>query len=450
MKHVISKAVALMLCCFMIIGFAACDPKAAPTKPDHPVETADPGELGTANPTDPAPAQIQEPTQEPTQEPEKQSEGFSMNVVNYLIENGYASKSFIMSPTSFRAALCLAIAGAKGDTQSQLLKAAGFDSIEEANTWYTGVLDRIAYFNEQNERDVESYESFGEKAPERAFQIANAVWNNSSVSCEFKESYLEYVKEHYDAEAHSSPKDTITADVNKWCEEKTNGMIKNAASDLSESASALINALYVKNSWYESFFEGATEKDIFRCVGGVEKEMDFMNQTNHYSYYADAETQIVAIPMFGDMDFICVIGRTEGISEKLKALDNAKVHIKIPKLDITSRFENSELVKYLSNAGVDLALDGARADFSEMSAGGSEEPWYIDDIMQVAKIKTDENGLEAAAVTIISVKAAGMPIEEEPIEEFIANVPFSFMITSGNYKTDDCEILFYGQMTGIE
>ena len=76
MKRIISRAIALFLCCCMIAGFAACDPKAAPTKPDHPVETADPGELVTANPTDPAPVQTQEPTQEPIQEPEKQSEGF--------------------------------------------------------------------------------------------------------------------------------------------------------------------------------------------------------------------------------------------------------------------------------------------------------------------------------------------------------------------------------------
>lgn len=454
MKHVISKAVALMLCCFMIIGFAACDRTKNPDPTEKPANTAETTEPATENPTEVPSDPTEEPTkppEDPTEPPENPTpepvaevtkpEDFSMDVVNYLISNGYAGKSFIMSPTSFRAALCLAIAGADGETKDQLLKSAGFDTIEEASTWYASLLDKIKEFEIEHNDSLEYYE----EAPDRAFQIANAVWNNSSISKDFKDTYVEYVKEHYDAEAKSSPKETITDDVNEWCEEKTNGMIKKAAPDLSECTAALINALYVKNTWIEPFFEGATQKDVFHCVGGKTTEVEFMNRTDYMRYYKDSQTQLVVLPLFGGMDFICVIGSTEGINEKLANLETAKVHVMIPKLDITSRFENSELVNYLHDRGVVLPFTDS-ADFSEMKEDGSE-PWYIDDIMQVAKIKTDEHGLEAAAVTIISVKAAGIEVNVEP-EEFIANVPFFFMITSGDYTTGNHEVLFFGQMAG--
>ena len=52
---------------------------------------------------------------------------------------------------------------------------------------------------------------------------------------------------------------------------------------------------------------------------------------------------------------------------------------------------------------------------------------WVDDIIQKTKIKTDENGVEAAAVTAIMTKNAARPIEDKAIE-FVADKPFSFYI----------------------
>ena len=62
---------------------------------------------------------------------------------------------------------------------------------------------------------------------------------------------------------------------------------------------------------------------------------------------------------------------------------------------------------------------------------------------QVAKIKVDENGTEAAAVTIIGMKDNAMP--SEPIK-FHANRPFLYIISEQSTGV----IFFIGQYTGPE
>ena len=64
-----------------------------------------------------------------------------------------------------------------------------------------------------------------------------------------------------------------------------------------------------------------------------------------------------------------------------------------------------------------------------------DEQLYISSIIQVAKIKCDEEGTEAAAVTMAIVKANGlMIIEEQPIE-FIVDRPFMYEIKSPSGET---------------
>ena len=71
---------------------------------------------------------------------------------------------------------------------------------------------------------------------------------------------------------------------------------------------------------------------------------------------------------------------------------------------------------------------------------------YIDLMKQVAKIKVNESGAEAAAVTIIGMDKSADPEPESRYVTFHATRPFLYVIrdqTSG-------AILFIGQYTGIE
>ena len=75
-----------------------------------------------------------------------------------FLEKDYSSKNYMISPTSYKAALCLAIAGANGDTKEELLKAAGFESEEQMNEWYSCVYNTTVDFNDWLVADQKSVE----------------------------------------------------------------------------------------------------------------------------------------------------------------------------------------------------------------------------------------------------------------------------------------------------
>lgn len=454
-------------------------PTQTPTQTPTPSPTQEPTHEPTQVPTQkPTLEPTQEPTPSATETPEQETpkpteipthtantvdkvDNFSLTVAQYLIDNGYMDKSFIVSPTSFRAALCLAISGADGDTKEQLLHAAGFSTQEEANEWYQKLIesteDFYTYFDKSEEDEESSSDNqddsgighlvdgSSKKPSDGEFVIANAIWNNSSVAEDFLDSYKDYIKAHFDAEAKSSDASSITNDVNSWCEEKTRGLIKRVAADLSQSASVLANAIYIKAPWINSFNKNATTEDDFYCADGTTVKTEFMHDADHYKFYKDDSTKILVINIYGNIQLVCVLGDTTNLMEKINNTEFKRVEVSIPKLDINSSFSNKELVNYLKSLGADLAFEKYRADFSQMCHPG--EQWYIDDIVQVAKIKTDEEGLEAAAVTIISMVATAVMDPEIP-EEFVADHPFMFYLFSdlGGAKE---EILFIGQMAGV-
>ena len=97
-------------------------------------------------------------------------------------------------------------------------------------------------------------------------------------------------------------------------------------------------------------------------------------------------------------------------------------------------------MQYLMDRGAVDAFDVDTADFSRMA----NYPWFISDILQKAKIKTDEEGLEAAAVTMIMMAGGVLMEPEEPkYREFHANEPFRYYIVTTQTQTP--LVVFAGQ-----
>lgn len=366
--------------------------------------------------------------------------------------DSYKEDNFIASPTSLRAALCLAIAGAEGDTLAELLRAAGFSSKEEAYEWYNNMLAMISAFAEDLEsdrqREAEQAAWFGEEIPgsgvDRAFEIANSIWNNSGVSQGFKDSYIECVKNVFGADAFSEDSKEITGKINSWVNEKTHGMIPQIVGDVSKMSAVLVNALYLRTTWTNDFGEHLTHEDKFTCFDGSETKKEFMEQERAlYRYYEDENTRFVILPMDGNISFVCVLGDTSDLENKIKSAEYRDIHLVLPKMEIESSFDNSEMVNFVIGRGAKVPFTGD-ANFNSMCVS---EDWYINDIIQKAKIKTDEEGIEASAATAILMEATAAfdPTTPPPVIDFIADHPFSFFIYC-DINSDAPEMLFCGQM----
>ena len=107
-------------------------------------------------------------------------------------------------------------------------------------------------------------------------------------------------------------------------------------------------------------------------------------------------------------------------------------------IDVETTLDKKELVNYLKLLGCEKMFTDS-AEFGPMYT----DPLCVADIIQKAKVHTDEEGLEAAAVTaIMMVGGAAMPEPETP-EIFCADQPFSFYILKNGASP---ELLFWGQI----
>ena len=373
------------------------------------------------------------------------SSDFNQSLISFIEASGYESENFMISPTSYRAALALAVAGADGETKDKLIKAMGFETMEEVNAWYASVTESEDAFNEWLKYAKEDFKEYSEymgddaKEPDGAFDIQNSIWRNTKASGKLSGSYQKYVKENFGATADNVAPNKITEKVNSWINKNTNGMIPSISNDLSYTELVLVNTLYLRTSWTNEFFEGATHKGTFHALSGDDIEKDFMNNQDHYLYYEDDSCKFVVLPMNGGIRAVFVLGDAENVMENLGKATYETVNVTIPKFENETSFSNNELIDYLKAQGAEIAFT-RDADFSLMS---DEMSLMITDIIQKTKIKVDETGIEAAAATAIMMTEGAFLEDPEEPKEFTADEPFKYMIlTSG----ENPEMLFYGQI----
>ncbi len=345
---------------------------------------------------------------------------FDEALITFIETEGMSNQNYMISPTSYKAALTLAVAGADNETKNQLLDALGYKNIEDLNSWYNSIQDSDVY------------------------TIANSVWHNLDYDGAFTDYYIDYVYDSYNAFAKDVTSSEITESVNKWVNDETNGQIQSIAPDLSEVDMLLANALYLKTAWKEPFLDNFTYTDLFETYNGEKVKKEFMQQTSELGYYEDKNGKLVILPMNGGIKAVFILGEIEDINKAIDSSEWVEVDVKLPKLNMDSEFDSNYLVEFLKELGVELPFkDDGSADFSIMCA---DYPMYISDIIQKTHIDMDEEGIEASAVTVVEMMEATAldPYYEEP-KEFYADKPFKFFLYT---ETDnkDVEILFFGQV----
>ena len=372
---------------------------------------------------------------------------FDQDFLSYIHAQN-EKENYIVSPLSFRAALILAVEGADASTRAQLLSAMGFASEDEVAQWYAAVKESVGFFDRwvsqqrQIAEEEAQYYPPGEapEVPVHAYRVLNSVWSNTDRFGEFLPGYIRSISERYGATADSRPADQITDAINNWCDEATAGLIPKISNDLSGCAAALVNAVYLKSSWMDEFSDYMTEPEDFTDIDGTVTRRDMMKAKDRYRFFEDKGTKLISIPLNGGLTFVAVLGDDSDWLADYEAAEYTDVDLWIPKLDTESSFGREALVQYLMDRGAVDAFDANTADFSRMA----DYPWYISDILQKAKIKTDEEGLEAAAVTMVMMAEGAMLEPEEPqYREFHANEPFRYFIVTTETQTP--LVVFAGQ-----
>ena len=198
-------------------------------------------------------------------------------------------------------------------------------------------------------------------------------------------------------------------------------MLSNGASG--KTFSEIANALYFKGIWTTKFPESGTKPMPFHSLGGKDVTKDFMNAELpcKLGYSTELTAQMCELP-FGNKAFVFDI---------LLPDENVDFDAFVAGLDA----ERNILIPALQSLGI-VSVFNASADFSAMS----NIAVFIDSVIQKTRFRMDEDGAEAAAVTVITGRnlASGEP--------FIADHPFVYAIREISTNT----ILFLGAYRGLE
>lgn len=356
----------------------------------------------------------------------------ALNTFGFKLTNSlYAGKSMIMSPLSLYLALGMVEAGAEGQTAAELAAVLGGDA-QAVNAYAKSLLDQLPAVD----LNVK-------------LRLADAVVVNDSY--QINKTYKSTVEQYYYAPVENisfDDLDKVKNTVNAWCSRNTEGLIPSILERVSpETVAYLLNALYFKATWTNPFEDFQIKQLAF---AGADKKLDFLCEKN-YAQYADCGAYHLVSRDYakGKYKFYILLPKeTNGLKTMLASLENQNwgtlaagmknqyVNLQFPKFETESKFELTETLKALGIKKAFLSDE----DFSPMF---SDVRVYVSSVIQKAKIKLDESGTEAAAVTVVTMEKNAGPGQDKPVD-FIADHPFAYVIAESTSNT----ILFTGVFDG--
>lgn len=346
-------------------------------------------------------------------------------------------KSQIVSPISITYALGMLNNGAAGQTQAEINKVLGFG---EAGA--QGIND----FCRKMLTEAPSLDKLTK------VMIANTIYMNKGY--QLKADFISKAKTYYDAEPETRNfYDGQTRDViNKWGNDHTEGMIPEVLKEDEFDPSAvsyLLNAIYFKGAWAEKFDTGNTKDETFKCGGSETVTVPMMHQEHEFSYTENDDCQVLRLPYGNnaysmtiflpkeDKSIIDVLNTLTADSwQRYRWMGSAVVDVKLPRFETQS---DINLKEFMSALGMPRAFSEYYAEFPNFC----DVETYIGLMKQVARIKLNEEGTEAAAVTVVGMYEKSS-VSEPKYAQFHANRPFLYVISEQSTGA----IFFIGQYLG--
>ncbi len=341
---------------------------------------------------------------------------FAFDIFREINREEKAENIFI-SPLSISTALTMTYNGALGDTLAQMEKGLRYEGliIHEVNETYSNLLPYLS----QTDKKVE-------------LNICNSIWYRQGEA--IKEEFISTNQNVFDAEvkeADFSDPETVNA-INKWIKESTKGKIDKMIDPPipDQVVMYLINAVYFKGEWAAQFNIEDTFQTDFNGIDGFQT-IDMMSMKGEVEYGEGYDYKAVRLP-YGEgktaMYFI-LPEAGQDIDSFIRTMDSDKFN------SVKDTLKNTEDVllqvpKFKMEYGIKKLNDpliamGMELPFSaEADLSGIREGLFISEVLHKAVIEVNEEGSEAAGVTVVIVAETAA---QEPVT-FIADRPFLFLI----------------------
>ena len=322
----------------------------------------------------------------------------------------------MISPFSIMLLLSIAADSASGETRKEILKALGDQSGK----------------NEPGRILSRFQETLSGR--ERVFSSANAVCVRRDFADRVNLFYKDMVLKLYDAQLFSS--EHMKQDIDAWVNEKTRGMIRDAApASVEDALLCLLNAVAFEGEWEDPYEDEDVRDKVFHNADGTDSRVNMLFGCEDV-FLEDDDFIGFTKPYRSESGFVymALLPKKEGsasLSDALERIDfgrlfrsgrQAIVHTVMPEF----KFEYEQELKQLCMSLGMEELFGESADFSPVSP----DPLMLDSILHKTFIDVNQAGTRAAAVTMaVMVGCAPPPMEK--IKKVTLDRPFVFAVVHG-------------------
>ncbi|MBQ6488402.1 MAG: hypothetical protein IJI75_04165 [Solobacterium sp.] len=443
MKYINKKLISLLVSLGMLAGCAS-----EPVKPEPPGNTAKPGSGELLEPVLPEvlPFPVTEDYKESgnvnyekydkalsnwyAQQEELQSRSqayqedlhrFAEKLFGHLL-NVTGDQNAVYSPLNIYIALSMLCEAADGNSRAQIMDLLGADDIAVLR-------EAVQALWEANYNTDEAITSI----------LSNSLWLDERLA--YKPDLRQRLADDYYASSYVGDLDS-DAGINtfrNWLNHATGDLLKDQAEGITptpDTVMILASAIYYRGRWM-SAFESTTEEVFHAPTGDIMCDMMHSEDTGTVYYGKNWKAVSQAVLNSGRMWIVLPDEGTDvldimndpAVRAMLKDTADCEsvrgnVQLSVPKLDIVS---DLDLKDCLIEMGITDVFDPETADYSPLS---DQTDLYLDAARHAARLKTDEEGIEAAAYTVMIVNETGLFISD-PIE-FTADRPFFFSLQAAD------------------
>ena len=336
------------------------------------------------------------------------------------------SANLVFSPASIALALAMTSAGAKGTTLAEIDTVLHIADPSTIHRSMNGLSASLEAANKTQDNTGDG----GEGISEVQLSIANSLWGQSGL--DFEQAFLDLLSSEYGAGMelvdYKSDPEAARQAINEWVASETHDRIPELLAEgviTVDARLTLVNAIYLKANWHDTFDKAATATESFATPAG-DVDVEMMHASRRIAHSEGDGWQAVELPyVFGELAMVVAVGDDADtvmptVAEAISPLRERPVELGFPKFDIET---SVSLADTLKDMGMPTAFVDA-ADFSGMTA---DEKLVIGDVIHQANITVDEVGTEAAAATAVVMVATSAPVEEDPITLTIDR-PFTFWL----------------------
>jgi serpin B len=343
---------------------------------------------------------------------------FGFNLLQAISGDEEEKSNIFISPLSASLALGMLNNGAAGATSEEIRSALGYKDVstEDLNGYFKKMLAAMTTLD-----------------PEVTLESANSIWIRDDF--QVLPAFIEVNQSSYDATvSHADFSDPATLElINGWCAEKTHGKIDEILKDIpSDAVLYLLNALYFKGIWITSFDKDRTYDATFANENGATPIVPMMRQELQLNYAQNDIAEMVEVP-YGNEAFSMVFvlpagGATlSGVVENLASMWNTisgmsqqTVDLRVPRMELAYEID---IIPALKKLGMVSMFSNA-----DLSGINSEADLFVSKVKQKTTLDINEEGAEAAAVTLVEVTfSAAHGVTPSPIS-FTLNRPFLVFI----------------------